>query len=96
MKVLMGMRMTDSTTMRGTRLRRTRIGMPLKYRHAISTSPATVQRVPENRPGGTIITPTFIASQLVPQTKHRKANSNRCWVNLERGIRPGGGAGTPP
>ncbi len=41
-------------------------------------APAMLQRRPANTPGETVEMPTFIASQVVPQTKQMKTNIARC------------------
>jgi hypothetical protein len=38
------------------------------------TSPATTNRVPAKKTGGTLATPTFMASQVAPQIRHISAN----------------------
>ena len=50
--------------------------------------PADVQRVPAKTPGGTVAMPTFMASQVVPQTKHNTPNSMRWRAAIEIGTRP--------
>jgi len=71
-------------------------------------APAMVQRRPANTPGETVAMPTFIASQVVPQTKQMKANIARCdavveafiWVAdvllADRNRSPSGRAGAAP
>jgi hypothetical protein len=41
-------------------------------------APAILQRSPAKTPGETVEMPTFIASQVVPQTKQMKTNIARC------------------
>ena len=41
-------------------------------------APAMLQRRPAKMPGETVEMPTFIASQVVPQTKQMKTNIARC------------------
>ena len=56
---------------------------PRANRHSSSISPAVVQRVPAKTPGGTTAIPTFMASHVVPQTKHSTANRARWRVAIE-------------
>src|SRR5271166_304970 len=48
---------------------------------ASRANPAQVQRSPANTPGGTTAMPTFMPSQVVPHTTHRKANI--AWRRME-------------
>src|ERR1700710_1181151 len=56
------------------------IRSPRARRKARRTAPARVQRRPAKTPGETVAMPTFIASQVVPQTKQMKTNIARCDV----------------
>src|ERR1700722_15564922 len=70
------------------------IRSPRARRKARMTAPARVQRRPAKTPGETVAMPTFIASQVVPQTKQMKTNIARCDVVDEAFM--GGGDGLLP
>ena len=86
MKTLIVIRICDNQNNRGINRHATRTGSPVKYRHSKNAAPANVHLVPEKNPGGTSVTPIFIATQFTPHTKHKKANSKRCRARTERGI----------
>src|SRR5471030_2666730 len=72
--------MTETNTSLGIRRGGGMTRWPRKPRKARMMAPAMLQRSPAKIPGATVAMPTFIASQVVPQTKQIKTNIARCDV----------------
>ncbi len=69
---------TETSSSRGTSLGGGITRCPRDARYSRIIEPAMVQRRPAKIPGETVEIPTFIASQVVPQTKQMKTNIARC------------------